>query len=165
VAKIVGKEEEAVRKLCVRHRTKYFNKLVRGSIPDEARTALALGVLRELYPPAVTSGQFGWGEYDAQISAVFPEPPKIVLPSAYSFTIRSTLYYKVSGQGDSFMPSPNPKVLKFPMAECSLFLPSGNWFESMTLTAGFPSCFLGRRQRRRRVCCSRFSCCLQIAAC
>jgi hypothetical protein len=81
IAKIVGKEEEAVRKLCVRHREEYFSKLVRGPMPEEARAAMARGILRELYPSAVTSGQLGWGEFDAKISAVFPEPEQIVLPS------------------------------------------------------------------------------------
>ncbi len=82
VAKIVGKEEEAVRKVCVRHRREYFNKLVRQPMPEEARTALASGMLRELYPPAVTTGQQGWGEFDAEMSRTFPEPEKIVFPSA-----------------------------------------------------------------------------------
>jgi hypothetical protein len=81
IAQVIGKEEEALRKICVRHRAEYFNKLLRGPMPEEARVALASGVLRELYPPAVTSGQFGWGEFDAKISAVFPEPEKILMPS------------------------------------------------------------------------------------
>jgi hypothetical protein len=82
IAKIVGKEEKAVTKFCERSRVEYFTKLVRGPVPEEARAALARGILRELYPPAVTSGQLGWGEYDAQISAVFPEPEKLTVCDA-----------------------------------------------------------------------------------
>jgi hypothetical protein len=56
VARIVGKEKKAVNKFCVRSREEYFKKLVRNPMPEEVRTALSSGMLRELYPPAVTTG-------------------------------------------------------------------------------------------------------------
>ena len=56
IARITGKETEAVKKFCHRARTDYFEKFVRQPMPDEVRISSASGMLRELYPASVSTG-------------------------------------------------------------------------------------------------------------
>jgi hypothetical protein len=56
IAKVVDGKENSVNRFCKRSRKTYAEEMVRGPMPEEVRTALASGMLRELYPPAVTTG-------------------------------------------------------------------------------------------------------------
>jgi len=56
IAKIVDGKENSVNRFCTRSRKEYADNMVRGPMPEGVRTALAKGLLRELYPPAVTTG-------------------------------------------------------------------------------------------------------------